>query len=91
MIVAQRQVFCHPLYEPERGIGRLQKCQPARCATARKNVVLKGVHQLVHEHAFKALVIAGEGKQNTMANSLSYAAGALSQVARNVILAEVPT
>ncbi len=62
---------------------------PAASPPAREDVELEFVRHFVREHVLEAAKIPGERHQHAMAKRLRHAAGALAEVAGDVVLSEV--
>ena len=85
----ERQILRHALGEPERRQVLREVLQAAARLAAGEDVVLEGVHHLVRQHVLEAAIIAGEVQQHAVAQRFSDAAGALSEIAGDVVLAEI--
>jgi hypothetical protein len=86
---AEREVFRHPLGEPERGHELGERSQSVARFAAREDIVLERVHHLVREHVLEAAIVTGEVEEHPVAPGFGYAGRAFTQIARDVVLAEV--
>ena len=84
-----RQVLGHAFHEPERGIHRLERVEPAAGLPVAEDVELELVHHFVREDVLGAAIVAGEEEEHAVADRLGDAARALAEVARHEVLAEI--
>ena len=85
----ERQVLGHALGEPERRQKLGERLHAVARLAAREDVVLERVDHLVREHVLEAAVVAGEVQQHPVAERLRHAAGALAEIAGDVVLPEI--
>ena len=78
---ADREVFRHPLHEPQRWIHVDERLDPGTDAAPAEHVVLELVHHLVADHVLELGVGAGEGQDHAVLEKLGDAARALTDVA----------
>ncbi len=89
VIGADREVLRGPLHEPEWRLNLRQRLESRSRLAAGEQVVLEGVHELVHQHLLETRVVAGEGEQHAVAQRLRHTGGAFAQVPGHVVLAEI--
>ena len=71
IVEIDREIFRHPLNEPQRGIEAA-----VAALLGEDDVVLKGMHQLVHQHVVKLPVGAGHGQDHPLLEAFRHPAGA---------------
>ena len=89
MIGAERQILGHAFHQPERRIYRLQRLQIGAGAAARKHIVLELMRHLVREHMLERSEVARKRQHVALSLCVGHTAGALSEIAENVVLCEV--
>ena len=89
VVRSEREILGHPFHEPERRIDLRELRDAAAGASAREDVELELVRHFVREHVLEPAEVAGEGHEHAMTQRLGHTAGALAQIAGDVVLSEV--